>query len=68
MTNKKEDEAIAEFIRLKGATRCPTACASPTQAKLPSTDRDELQKHIAAREAEWLARHPRRKHVALWWT
>jgi hypothetical protein len=24
-------EAVAEFIRLKGITRCPTACVLPTQ-------------------------------------
>ena len=25
-------EAVAEFIRTKGITRCPTACVLPTQA------------------------------------
>ena len=28
------EEAIADFIRIKGITRCPTACVSPTQGRL----------------------------------
>src|SRR4051812_47087748 len=47
MTSKPEQEAIAEFIRLKGVTRSPTVCAAPPQAKPAPTDLVELQKHVA---------------------
>src|SRR5262249_3874052 len=45
-------------------TRCPTACAAPTHAKLPPTDRVELKKHVAAQEAAHIARYSRRKVVS----
>jgi hypothetical protein len=32
-------EAVAEFIRTKGITRCPTACVLPTQALVGAADR-----------------------------
>jgi hypothetical protein len=66
MSSKQEAEAVAEFIRRKGITRCPTACAGPTQASVSSTDQEELQKHLAARQAAWLARHPGRKQALVW--
>jgi hypothetical protein len=36
-------EAVAEFIRTKGITRCPTACVLPTQALVGASDRAALQ-------------------------
>src|SRR6516225_2464751 len=36
-------EAVAEFIRTKGITRCPTACVLPTQALVGAADRAALQ-------------------------
>ena len=49
-----EDEyeaAIAAFIRTKGITRCPTACALPTQATVPADDRAALEDYAVARAA-----------------
>src|SRR6516225_11054056 len=40
-------DAIAEFIRSKGITRCPTACVSPTQASVGAADRAVLEQHAA---------------------
>ena len=41
---------IAEFIRTKGITRCPTACVLPTQGSIGAADRVELEKHAVAQE------------------
>ena len=32
-------EAVAEFIRTKGITPCPTACVLPTQGSVAAADR-----------------------------
>ena len=68
-----EDEykaAIVEFLRAKGVTRCPTACALPTQGTISATDRAALESYAigrararrqrqAARERSfWAARPP----------
>jgi hypothetical protein len=42
---------IAEFMRKKGITRCPTACAVPTHAALSQADRAALQDYNTAKEA-----------------
>ena len=42
---------VAEFIRIKGVTRCPTACVLPTQASVAVADREALGEY-AARRAE----------------
>jgi 3-methyladenine DNA glycosylase/8-oxoguanine DNA glycosylase len=42
--------AIAAFIRTRGVTRCPTACAIPTQATIPAADRAALARHGVVRE------------------
>jgi hypothetical protein len=47
-----EDEdmaAVAAFIRSKGITRCPTACALPTQGTIDAADRAALRDYAAAR-------------------
>jgi hypothetical protein len=31
MSQTEYDAAVAEFIRSKGVTRCPTVCLAPTQ-------------------------------------
>ena len=41
--------AVAAFIRTKGVTRCPTACALPTQGTIPPHDRAALGVYAAAR-------------------
>jgi hypothetical protein len=43
--------AVAEFLRKKGVTRCPTACVVPTHANVPEADRVALRDYDAAREA-----------------
>jgi hypothetical protein len=43
------DAAVAAFIRAKGITRCPTACALPTQGTIGAADRTALQKYVIAR-------------------
>lgn len=44
------DPAVDAFIRTRGVTRCPTACAQPTQATLRAADRAALAEHAAQRE------------------
>ena len=51
MSQNEQDAAIAEFMRKKGITRCPTACAVPTHAAVPEADRAALQSYSAAKEA-----------------
>ena len=41
--------AVAAFIRTKGVTRCPTACALPTQGTVPAADRAALEVYANAR-------------------
>lgn len=52
MTQQEHDDAVAAFIRAKGITRCPTACAVPTQASVADTDREALRQRDERREAE----------------
>ncbi len=57
-----EDEyeaAVAAFIRTKGVTRCPTACALPTQGTIAANDRAALEDYAIAR-----ARSRRHRQVA----
>ena len=56
MSQNEYDAAIAEFMRKKGITRCPTACAVPTPAAVSEADRTALQSYNAAREAARLER------------
>jgi hypothetical protein len=51
MSQNEYDAAIAEFMRKKGITRCPTACAVPTHAAVSDSDRAALQDYNAAKEA-----------------
>ncbi len=44
------DAAVAEFIRTRGITRCPTACVLPTQGSVAAADRAQLEAYAAARE------------------
>ena len=38
-----------KVIRSKGITRCPTACALPTQGTVPAADRAALENYAAIR-------------------
>ncbi|HZK90799.1 MAG TPA: hypothetical protein VFC56_11685 [Stellaceae bacterium] len=51
MSQNEYDTAIAEFMRKKGITRCPTACAVATHAAVPEADRVALRDYNAAKEA-----------------
>jgi hypothetical protein len=50
MSSNYEAE-IAAFIRAKGITRCPTACAAPTQASGSASDRAALRERAERMEA-----------------
>jgi hypothetical protein len=43
------DAVIAEYIRTRGVTRCPTACVVPTQASVNEADRAALEEYAVAR-------------------
>ncbi len=47
---------VAEFVRTKGVTRCPTACVLPTQGSVPDADREALGEYAARRAARRRAR------------
>jgi hypothetical protein len=51
----QDQDAMAAFIAVNGVTRCPTACAAPTQAALATADRRELRRRAEEREAAWEA-------------
>jgi hypothetical protein len=40
---------IDEYIRTKGVTRCPTACAVPTQGSVDKADRAALEEYAVTR-------------------
>jgi hypothetical protein len=44
------ETVIAEFIRTRGITRCPTACLLPTQGSIDSADQAALERHAATQE------------------
>ena len=44
------EAAVAEFIRTKGITRCPTVCVLPTQGLVPAADRIALEEHAVERD------------------
>jgi len=46
----EDRDAVAEFIRSKGITRCPTACVLPTQGLIAAADRIALQQHALLRD------------------
>jgi hypothetical protein len=48
--------AVAAYIRARGVTRCPTACALPTQGTVPPADRAALADYAAARDKRQAAR------------
>jgi hypothetical protein len=43
---------IAEYIRTKGVTRCPTACAVPTQGSVTDADRAALEEYRSERDRQ----------------
>jgi len=57
----EREAAVAEFIRKRGVTRCPTACVLPTQGLVAAADRVALKEHAVERDrirrAKLAARH-----------
>jgi hypothetical protein len=47
MSYEEYEAAVAAFIRRNGVTRCPTACALPTQAAPAAADQAALQRYAA---------------------
>jgi hypothetical protein len=50
------EAAVAEFIRTRGVTRCPTACVLPTQGSVAAADREELEAYAVRRARRRQAR------------
>jgi len=48
--HRDPEAAIAEFIRKRGVTRCPTACVLPTQGLVAAADRAALEEHAIERD------------------
>ena len=49
MGDDEYEAAVEAFIRTKGVTRCPTACALPTQGTIAASDRAALGDYAIAR-------------------
>ena len=56
MSDTEYARAVAEFMKKKGVTRCPTVCAVPTRGNVSEADRVALRDYAAAREAARLAK------------
>ena len=56
MSEADYEAAVAEFLRTKGVTRCPTVCVVPTQATVAEADRAAYRNCVAAKEAARLAK------------
>ena len=50
VSEEDSSTAVAEFIRTKGVTRCPTACVLPTQGAVALADQLELEEYAARRD------------------
>ena len=49
MCSEEYEAAVAAFIGRNGVTRCPTACALPTQAAPAAADQAALQHYAVLR-------------------
>jgi hypothetical protein len=45
-----KEATVAEYIRTRGVTRCPTACVLPTQGSIAEADRVALAAYASARD------------------
>jgi len=52
VSDYEHEEVIAEYIRTKGVTRCPTACAVPTQGSVDKADRAALEEYAVTRDRQ----------------
>jgi hypothetical protein len=46
------EAVIAEYIRTKGVTRCPTACVVPTQGSVDKADQAALEAYAVTRDRQ----------------
>jgi hypothetical protein len=65
MADDEYQAAVAAFIRTKGVTRCPTACALPTQGTIAANDRAALEDYAIARTLSRRQRQAARQR-SLW--
>ena len=66
MSETEYARAMAEFLKRKSVTRCPTACVVPTHADVTEADRAALRDYDAAREAARQAKlHHHQQSLAL---
>jgi len=65
MYYEEYEAAVAAFIQSNGITRCPTACALPTQATPGPTDRAALQRYAALR-SQFRRRQQRARDRSFW--
>jgi hypothetical protein len=52
ISHYNHEAVIAEYIRTKGVTRCPTACVVPTQASVNKADRTALEEYAVQRDRQ----------------
>jgi hypothetical protein len=52
ISHYNHESVIAEYIRTKGVTRCPTACVVPTQASVNKADRAALEEYAVERDRQ----------------
>jgi hypothetical protein len=52
ISDYNHEAVIAEYIRTKGVTRCPTACVVPTQASVNKADRAALGEYAIERDRQ----------------
>jgi len=67
MSQVDYEAAIAEFLRTREITRCPTVCVVPTQATIADADRAAYRDYIAAKEAARLEKQRLLRQRALPW-
>jgi hypothetical protein len=65
MGDAEYQAAVAAFVHAKGITRCPTACALPTQGTVAAADRAALRDYAIARDQSRQKRLAAREQV-LW--
>jgi hypothetical protein len=63
MSQSEYEAAIAAFIKTRGVTRCPTACAVRTQGTVSTADREALQRRADEIEQMRLQRRSRYPHT-----
>jgi len=59
MSQFEYDAAVAEFLRSRGVTRCPTAFVAPTNGSVAEGERAALHSHEIAKEAARLEKRKR---------